>query len=563
MTYHDPVALRGIAQALFAIAVVVPAVALAQPSYRPATAPTHGPIPILEIDLAADAIPDDPKALTRMRLLYDRDGDGYGDAAAPGPQDGEYVGPVAIETRGSSSLRLFPKVGYGLELRGVDGADTSASLLGMPPEEDWVLHGPYSDKTLIRNAFSYQLAEGLPGYAPRARFVELRLGGEYWGLYLLTERLKRDKRRIDVKKLEPADSAGVALTGGYILKTDNVTGDATAFVNGFNTRYLGLPGRQGTAVRFHYPRPRDITPAQRAYIERWMLDFEAALAGDDYGDPDVGYAAYIDVGSFVDYFLLTELTRNIDGYFVSTYYYKERDDRGGKLHMGPIWDMNLALANGAWHNARQPEGWVFSPTYPELSGTNYRPFWWLRLFRHEPFRQRLDARWRELRSPGAPFSDERFWGLYDSLATLTGGAVAARNFERWPVLGESTWGNHRAAASQEDELAYVREYMTTRIAWLDEQFGYVSSAREVGRATTRTLVYPNPVTVGETVRLRGLPPGAAVASVTVYDQVGRAVARERDVDAAALSAPPQPGVHYYRIVLADGAVLHTTVVAIE
>ena len=499
-------------------------------------------LPILELAIAADDIPDEPKALTRMRLVHDPEA---ATNTVGGPTR-DYVGAVAVEQRGSSSRDLFPKVGYKLELRGADGRDTSAALLGMPREEDWVLHGPYSDKTLLRNAFAYVMARGLPGYAPRCRFVELVLGGEYWGVYLLVESIKRDGDRVAVAKLSPADTVGDALTGGYILKVDKVTGEDFSLDPSFRLPPRGLRGQTETQLLYHYPKPRDISPPQRRYIRAWMTQFEARLASAAFEDPVAGYRPLVDERSFVDYLFVNEVTKNVDAYRLSTYVYKERDSEGGRLHMGPVWDYNLALSNANYGGGDVVENWAFDFERYRPEDAFQAPFWYTRLWTSAGFRQNCARRWDTLRTPGAALSNERLYGIFDSLAAEIGGDVAARNFARWPVLGTYTWPNSFVPDSHAAALSHARDYLTQRLAWLDAQFEAVTAAADTTLTGGAVRVFANPGTGGPTY-LAGVPRASYPVRVTWYDALGRVVRQTRvEAPGEALAAPRVAGVYYYR-----------------
>ena len=130
-----------------------------------------------------------------------------------------YDGRIEIEIRGASS-QMFPKKNYGFETQLEDGSNNNISLLGMPEENDWILHGPYADKSLLRNVLAYYMARRTGHYAPRTRLCELIVNDDYRGVYMLTERIKRDENRVDVAKLTPEDIEGDELTGGYILQID-------------------------------------------------------------------------------------------------------------------------------------------------------------------------------------------------------------------------------------------------------------------------------------------------------------------------------------------------------
>ncbi len=502
-------------------------------------------LPLLLIDAARWEIPDEPKVLTRMRLIDNGPGV-YNRLIDPPRAYNSYVG---IEQRGSSSLDLFPKVGYKLELRTRANVDTTASLLGMPEEGDWVLHGPYSDKTLIRNAFTYTLAARLGEYAPRTRMVELVLKGDNVGIYALVEAIKRDKNRVDISTLSPDENTGDDLTGGYILKVDKVTGEDLSL-----DPFIVLPrrnrgGQDKTQLLLHYPKPQNISAAQRSYITAWMSDFERRLASEAFEDPLDGYGAVIDERSFVDFLLINEITRNVDGYRLSTYLYKDKDSKGGRLHMGPVWDFNLAIGNADYCQGDLAEGWSleFEQYCP---GDGFQgPFWYARLWTSYPFRAATAARWRTLRQSGSALSDEVLYGMYDSLAAVVSGEPARRNFERWPVLGEYTWPNAYVPSSHADALAFAKTFLRRRITWLDAQFARITSVTEVG--TEQLRLYPNPGT-GGAVRVAGLSSEDYPAQVTWSDAVGRSVGFEVLDSGGALVGPGPAGLYFYRITTAGG-----------
>ena len=154
-----------------------------------------------------------------MGIIYN--GPGVINKISDVPND--YKGKIGIEFRGSTS-QSFPKKPYGFETWDESGEDNDVKLLGMPKESDWTLNATYNDKTLMRDGLSYILAGSVMEYAPRVRYNELVINGQYRGIYLLVEKIKRDKNRVDISKIETTDNQGDALTGGYIIKIDKETG---------------------------------------------------------------------------------------------------------------------------------------------------------------------------------------------------------------------------------------------------------------------------------------------------------------------------------------------------
>jgi len=469
-------------------------------------------LPIIVIDTLNEGIPNEPKVTASMGIINN----GNGEQNRLADERNEYNGFIGIELRGSSSLS-FPKNGFGLETRTEAGEDLAVELLGMPREEDWVLHGPFSDKSLIRNALAYELAGSIMPYAPRFQLVELVLNGDYWGVYLFTEKVKRDKNRVDVKKVKPHFAAGDSLTGGYILKVDRYGGETDQVPTFFESAYNADNGlEQLVRIVYHYPKPDDLTPVQRDYISGWVNDFEHALASDEFTDPVLGYRPYVDLQSFIDFLLINEISRNVDGYRLSTYLYKKRDSKGGKLHMGPVWDFNLGFGNADYCNGGDVEGWAYD--FGEECPNDFfqLPFWWSRLLEDPDFVTLLADRWQNLRA--GVFSDEALNTAIDSLVMMMGDAPA-RNFDRWPALEQYVWPNPFVGGNYPAEIDYLKNWLSDRTAWMDGAISALTPVRRLLPAATLTLS-PNP-TDG---RLRFLDEvSGELFDVKVYDTYGRLI----------------------------------------
>ena len=272
------------------------------------------PLPLVLIS-TSDTIVDEPRVIAAMKIINQ----GGGGMNHPYDDPTDYNGRISIEIRGSSS-QSFPKRSFSLETQDSSGNNNNVSLLGMPEENDWVLYGPYSDKTMMRNAIMYGLGERIDRYTVRRRYCELFINENYRGVYLFMESVKRDKNRIDIAKLLPSDTIGDELTGGYILKIDRMVGEE----NGWRSDYPSLGGGS-VWIQLWRPKGPELHPVQRTYIEGYIGMFENLLFGDDFSDPSSGYSEVIDVQSFVDLSLANELSKNIDGYRLSTYFFKKKD----------------------------------------------------------------------------------------------------------------------------------------------------------------------------------------------------------------------------------------------
>ena len=258
----------------------------------------------------------------------------------------------------------------------------------MPTENDWILHGPYSDKTLMRNAVIYEMGDKIGRYTTRRRYCELFINGDYRGVYMLMENIKRDNDRVDIATLLPTDTAGNELTGGYIMKVDRIQGD---FEGGWVSPYPRLGGDE-QFIQMHKPEAEDLHPLQLAYIEDHFTQFEHALAGANFTDPVLGYKAYIEPESFIDMYFANEITKNVDAYRLSTYFYKEKDSDGGQIVMGPWWDYNLGFGNSDGCDS------YFTSGFESNTGCNVlHPFWWQRLREDPAYRGLTKCMWDDYR----------------------------------------------------------------------------------------------------------------------------------------------------------------------
>ena len=399
-------------------------------------------LPQIILNTNGESIPDEPKIDATM--VIEKQGVVV------------YEGNIAIEIRGQSS-QMFPKKQYGFEIRDENNEGIDVSLLELPEEEDWILHAPYSDKSLIRNALIYDLSRSIGRYTSRFRFVELILNDSNEGLYILMEKLKRDNNRIDINKLKESENEGEDLTGGYILKIDknNPYNDSNSFISSVAPH---------SRILFDTPDEEDITQEQRNYISTYVHDFETALAGDNFTDPAQGYAPYIDSDSFIDFFLLNELSNNVDGFRLSTWVVK---DKNKPLSMGPIWDFNLAFGNADYCRGGDYNVWAYRFN-ERCPGDQWQiPFWWHRLLEDPAWLSQVQARWNDLR--GAEFSETEIHRKIDEYVTLlTASGSSKSNFTRWQVLNEYVWPNNYVGGTYEMEIFFLKEWISNRLQWLDE-----------------------------------------------------------------------------------------------
>lgn len=411
-------------------------------------------LPLLQINTNGTQIVDEPKIDVEMMITE------AGNVT--------YDGFAGIEFRGASS-QSFPKKSFGLETRDEAGEDLNAELLGFPEEEDWVLHGPFSDKSLMRNMLIYDLSRDIGQYASRTKFIELEINDFYQGVYIFMEKLKRDDNRIDINKLKDDENTGEDLTGGYILKIDKTAGsnlgEGYNDLNSFESAYAPAQANAGQKINFLYedPKAEDITTEQKNYISNYVAQFEDALSSDDFQDPTLGYAAYIDVPSFIDFFILNEVSNNVDGYRLSTFMHKEKNE---KLKMGPIWDFNLAFGNADYCSGGETNVWAYKFNDRCASDFWLVPFWWERLLQDPAFVTQLKERWSILR--GGELANATVQAKIQGYRTTLDTAGAANNnFGIWRIFGSYVWPNRFVGNSYDEEMEYFTSWVDDRLNWLD------------------------------------------------------------------------------------------------
>ena len=376
---------------------------------------------------------------------------------------------IGIEIRGSSS-QSFPKKSYGFETKTSDYSDDlDVSIGGFTEEEDWILYGPYSDKSLIRNKLTFDLSNAIGFKASNTKFYNLSINGDGRGLYVLMEKIKRDSNRVDISK-----NNSESVDAGYIIKIDKPTGDgescSTCYDSSFSFRSnFDTNGNESSDSEIYfvydYPKPKNITEDQKQFIFSIINEFESILASDNFDDPIDGFEKVIDVDTFIDFFIMNEITKNPDGFRLSTYMNRDSE---GKLKMGPIWDFNLAFGNVDYCDGMNPEGWIYNFNSICPSDIWQVPFWWKRLMESPSFKNKLKDRWLALRSNilSDPSIDSRIDAYLEYLNT---NKVIDQNFYRWTILGQYVWPNYFVGSTHESEINFLKNWIDQRLNWMDGQ----------------------------------------------------------------------------------------------
>ncbi len=435
------------------------------------------------INTGNQSISNDPKITADMKVIYN--GPGKRNKVADPPN--AFNNKIGIELRGQSSQGQ-PLRSYDIELRDPAGLELNVPLLGMAPESDWVLYAPYMDKTLMRNYLAYSLSRRMGRWASDVRYVELMLNNEYQGIYLLVEKIKRDSNRVNIADLLPTDNSGIELTGGYIFSLDKQS-------NGWFSSYPS-PSTTTNATRqfsYVYPRLVNITQQQKDYLKNTVDEFERALAGPQFQDPALGVRKYANLSSFIDFFIINEISKNIDGYRLSTYLYKDKNLKDGRIHAGPVWDFDLGFKNADYCAGNQIYGWGyrFNFTCPN-DGSQAVPFWWERLTIDTAFLSALRCRWLNLRTN--ILSDNSIDRLIDSADRVTSEA-RSRHFVKWDLRGNTWWRGQFPIQSYEEEKENMRIWIKSRMKWLDENLQNTGACGDWPTGNAENIIistFPNP-----------------------------------------------------------------------
>lgn len=334
---------------------------------------------------------------------------------------------VNIKGRGNSSWK-YDKKPFRLKF------DEKISLLDMHKDKSWVLIPNYNDKSMLRNSLAFYMSSiSNIDYTPESHFIDLTFNGKYWGTYLLCEKLKIAKHRVNVGD------------DGFLFEIDSrASGES-------GSRYFSVPHMENV-VSIKDPEV-EYSDANFNYAKDFVIKADGALFSSNFTNPSTGWQAYIDMDSFVDWYLIQEIGKNLDGNFDTSCYMHLA--RGGKLKMGPMWDMDVAFGNMSQANQS-----CYRPTGYHIKYVQ----WYTRLFKDPAFVKRVK---------------ERFNYFYrhqnDILANVNADAQylkysAMENNNVWHVLNVKTWPNYNIWGSYQNEVQDVKTWFVTRMEWLKTQF---------------------------------------------------------------------------------------------
>ena len=330
---------------------------------------------------------------------------------------------MMIKGRGNSTWSM-PKKPYAIKF------EKGCSLVDEPEDKSWVLLANYTDKTSLRNQTAFYMGSiSNLDYTPRFHYVELILNGQYNGTYQLGDKLKTGKNRVNVG------------SDGFLLEIDAY---ATAEEVTFKTSHLERP------VNIKEP---DVEEGDENfdYIKNYVIAAENALFGNDFRDPDKGWQKYMDMDSFVDWYLVNEIAKNNDGYLWSSCYMNLK--RGGKLKMGPLWDFDLAFGNVDYSICHFSDGFYIKSVS-----------WYARLFEDPAFVAKVKERF-----------DYFYNRKNDILNEINANAQYLRysvqeNNNKWKTFYTHTWPNYNIWGNYQNEVQSMKEWLNARFEWLKTEF---------------------------------------------------------------------------------------------
>lgn len=347
---------------------------------------------------------------------------------------------VDIRIRGNSS-RFFDKPGYLLKFVDENQKKAQVEVMGMGAHDAWALHGPFLDKTLIRNYMWYNISGQIMEWAPKAEFCEVFLDDKYQGVYVMVEQISVGESRLNLKEKDPRYPAT-----SYIVRLDRP--DVEEFIlDNFSNYSL----KSVNEFDIKYPKSSDLDLDTIEYISKDLSQFEKAIYSYDYDSKRFGYSRYIDTQSFIDYMIINEVTQNLDAGTYSTYVYK---DLSGKLKP-VVWDFNNCT-NNYMDDSLSTEGFFIR-----------NKLWFFMLTKDEEFNAHIIRRYNYLRR--TVLSDEYLEAFIDETIDYLGYAID-RNYQTWGYTFEpknDLLDSGRKIGSYDEAVTQYRDTLFKRIDWLD------------------------------------------------------------------------------------------------
>lgn len=336
---------------------------------------------------------------------------------------------MKIRGRGNSTW-MHPKKPYQIEF------DNKTTVLGMPDDRRWILLAEYSDKTLLRNKLTFEMgALSHLNYTPSAEFVELFINNVHQGTYLVAQKVEKTNNRV------PIGDEGflVEIDQDYRIAPDDVYFTPTIYTQNYPSNVFNIKDPEV-----------QLDSSEYQLIESHINNFESALFGPNFTDPDSGYRSYIDVDSFVDWFLINEISKTVDAKWFSSIYFTYSP--GGKIKMGPLWDFDLSYGNVDYADPEYPEGFWIKEN-----------LWISRMFEDPYFQNQVQTRFEYFYN-----SLDYFHSFIDSSSIYLDDSQT-RNYDTWQTLGTYVWPNPVWYDTYQEEVNHLKQWLTIRLNWLAQE----------------------------------------------------------------------------------------------
>jgi len=431
--------------------------------------------PLFIIDTYENEIVNEPKIEAHLGIIHNE-----GALNFVSQEYNVYNGRIGIEIRGNGTIG-FEKISYLFETQEENGENNNVPLLGFPKENDWVLYGPYIDRSLLRNVLTYDLARSMGYYASKVKFCELVINGEYLGVYVLMEKIKRDNNRIDVTKFDK--NVSDPEKGGYLFKIDSWWSQNAGWQS--ETFFTNEDDERKWNYHYIYPDADEISDPQKHYIEEVVDSFEQGMEElKNTGDNSV-YNLFDEI-NFADYFLINEFSKNPDAYRLSAYFHKDVDAKDGQIKLGPVWDYNFGFSN-YWGRQNKYDEWEYDKDWWEFP--HQIPTWWNVLLNDPYFLGIVKERWAVWRK--SLIRCDEFSNQIANWHSIIEPA-AKRNFSKWSILDTPNVFDWSPGDTFQDELDYLINFICLRIKWMDHELDYEDSTTFNEPRLDNYKVYPNP-----------------------------------------------------------------------
>ena len=427
---------------------------------------TNLPLVIINTDGKASRITRRNEVKAKLVIIDNGEGElNYTDTVSHPNQMIDFEGKAKIHLSGYTSLEV-PKKSFTVEIIDEKGEKQKTKILGMKKSSKWGLRASYIDGSMMRDILTMELAQGNIDYASQMQLCEVMIDGIYQGVYLLTEKVTRD--RLGIKKTSPEDEE---LSGGYLLEKDHL--DCT-----FRSKYPPVDSTGQaisdvkTAISVVYPKEKNLKPNQLQQIENEFAAAEDAIASGDF----TRYSKFIDVDNFVHYFLINEFASNSDSYRMSFKIYKPK---GEERYLLAPWDFDYAYGNAS-RDRSFINTWWYEGRFTYKLSEEYPIFWFYTLMKDSVFRSRVQEQWGELRENA--YSTANIEHKIDSLNyVLTVNGAINRNTEAW-----ETYSVHRKEArrglSYNEEIAFLKAWIRARLAFMDRELLGIDNEEDIQKA---------------------------------------------------------------------------------